>query len=276
MKKPQPIIVTHLFPELLDELLALLRTLSPEQWELPTVCEGWSVKDVALHLFGGDVSILSRKRDEYLWGNASINSWDDLVTLINNLNKVWIDATRRMSPQLVCDLLALTGQQVCDYFNTLDPYALGGPVNWAGPDLAPVWLDLAREYTEFWHHQQHIRDAVNRPGLKQPQFFAPVLDAFVRALPHTYREVEAEADTLLLLTISGEAGGNWFLLKEVDAWKLYLETKKEAAATVIIPQDVAWQLFTKGISKTEAQKSIQLLGDQQLGAKMLDMVSIIA
>ena len=36
-------------------------------------------------------------------------------------------------------------------------------VNWAGPEPAPIWLDPAREYTERWVHQQHIRDAVRNP-----------------------------------------------------------------------------------------------------------------
>lgn len=27
-----------------------------------------------------------------------------------------------------------------------------------------MWLDAAREYTEFWVHQQQIRDATGRPG----------------------------------------------------------------------------------------------------------------
>ena len=93
-----------------------------------------------------------------------LNSWDDFVAFINDLNDVWVKATRRLSPAVLCDLLGFAGRQVCAYFDSLDPYADGGPVEWAGPEPAPVWLDLAREYTERWHHQQQIRDAVGKPG----------------------------------------------------------------------------------------------------------------
>ena len=160
MRSPQPIIVSHLFPEVLNSLIELLSGLSDDDWDKPTVCTRWSVKDIATHLLGGQLGILSRKRDRYLFSGSPIKGWDDLVALINELNDVWVRAASRLSPPLLCDLLRHSGDQVCDYFKTLDPYAVGDPVDWAGPEPAPVWLDLAREYTEWWHHQQQIRDAV--------------------------------------------------------------------------------------------------------------------
>ena len=259
----------------LDSLLEVLSGLSPEDWNKPTACALWSVKDVALHLLGGDVGILSRKRDAYAYSGSPIKNWGELVTLINNLNDIWVKAASRLSPRLLCDLLKLSGEQVCDYFTSLDPFAIGGPVDWAGPEPAPVWLDLAREYTEWWHHQQQIRDAVGKPGLTEPRFFAPVLDAFVRALPRTYASVDAKDATLIALTITGDSGGQWFLLRETGVWNLYCEDTKPADAAIVMDQEVAWRLFTKGITKTEALSKTTLLGDRSLAAKALDMVSVI-
>ncbi len=139
-----------------------------------------------------------------------------------------------------------------------------------------MWLDLAREYTERWHHQQQIRDAVGKPGLKQPRFFAPVLDALVRALPHTYRATEAAEGALVALTIAGESGGQWFLHRENGAWSLYLDAGREPQANVVLDQDVAWRLFTKGIRGEEARSKANITGDERLGAKVLEMVSVIA
>jgi uncharacterized protein (TIGR03083 family) len=276
MQHPRPIIVSHLFLEMHEALLELLAGLSAEDWQRPTSCALWSVKDVALHLLGGEIGILSRKRDGYVLAGDPIKSWEELVALINHLNDLWVKATRRISPRVLCDLLGLVGPQVGEYFQSLDPAAIGGPVDWAGPDPAPVWLDLAREYTERWHHQQQIRDAVGRPGLKQPKFFAPVLDTFVRALPHTYRNVDAADGTLLSLTISGDSGSQWFLLREKAQWNLYLDVTRNAQAEVTIPQEVAWRLFTKGISQREAQASVKVTGEQALGQPVLGMLSVIA
>ena len=276
VKQPEPILVSHLFPELLDSLLALLSGLAAGEWEQPTVCEGWSVRDVTLHLLGVEVGILSRKRDRFSLSAAPVRDLDELVALINDLNATWVRATRRISPRLLCDLLEFTGRQVCEYFASLDPYALGGPVSWASPDPAPVWLDLAREYTERWHHQQHIRDAIGKPGLTEPRFLAPVLQAFVRALPQTFRHVGGADGTLVAFTVTGRAGGQWFLLKEQDRWGLYVDVPGEPEAQVVVDEDTAWRLLTKGLDRTEARARTTLLGDQSLGLKVLDTVSILA
>ncbi|OMH32985.1 maleylpyruvate isomerase family mycothiol-dependent enzyme [Tersicoccus sp. Bi-70] len=36
------------------DLLALLRTLTPEQWQAPTLCAGWTVRDVVAHVISFD------------------------------------------------------------------------------------------------------------------------------------------------------------------------------------------------------------------------------
>jgi uncharacterized protein (TIGR03083 family) len=275
LQPPPPIIVVDLFPEILDELLELLAGLTAEEWGKPTACPGWSAKDVALHLLGVEVGNLSRRRDGHSL-DASINGWDELVAVINDWNQRWIQASRRLSPRLLIDLLAFTGAQLCEYFRSLDPYAMGGAVSWAGPEPAPVWLDLAREYTERWHHQQHIRDAVGKPGLKQPRYFAPVLAAFARALPRAFRTATAPEGTCVTLTITGDSGGRWSLLREGGAWRLYEGALERPTAEVIIDQDVAWQLFTRGLDQNLAREQVTIVGDQALGMRVLDMVSIIA
>ncbi len=125
-----------------------------------------------------------------------------------------------MSPRLLIELLALTGELTEAYFSSLDMTALGMPVDWAGPDPAPIWLDVAREYTERWVHQQHIRDAVGRPGLKERRWLAPVLDTFVRGLPRALRDAPTPDGVTLRLVIRGDAGGEWVALRQNGEWML--------------------------------------------------------
>lgn len=275
LRDPEPIVVVDLFQPMLDALLDLLGVLSADDWGMPVSPGGWTVKELAQHLLGGDIGILSRQRDSYRPGETPIAGWDELVALINALNDSWVSATRRISPRLLRELLAFTGPQVCDHFRSLDLTALGAPVSWAGPEAAPVWLDVAREYTERWHHQQQIRDTVGRPGLKEPRFFAPALDAFVRALPHTYRAIPAPEGQCIALRITGDSGGDW-LLRRAQTWQLYAGVYPGADAMVRIDQEIAWRLFTRGITKDEAAAQAHMTGDQALGDTALTMVSVIA
>lgn len=64
-------------------------------------------------------------------------------------------------------------------------------VSWVRPDPVPTWLDVARQDTERWTHQQQIRDVVGMPGLKEPAFLASVLATFVHALPRAFTDVPA-------------------------------------------------------------------------------------
>jgi len=275
MSAPSEVRVVHLFPPLLEALLGLLSALSDDDWRRPTACAGWAVKDVVAHMLSGDLGNLSRQRDGWPSGIAPRDA-ADLVVQINTHNERWVQAARFVSPRTLRELLALTGSRVCDYFASLDPHAVGDVVSWAGPEPAPVWLDLAREYTERWHHQQHIRDAVGRPGLREPRFFAPVLATFVRALPMTYRDVAAEVGTVVGLTITGPAGGQWALRREPSAWTLGPGTADDRAAEVALDEDTAWRLFTNGVDRERAAGAAKITGDRRLGAKLFDAVAIIA
>src|ERR1700682_2998091 len=276
MKTPAPILVADLFPEVRQSLLSLLGSLSAEDWLRPTAASKWDVKDVALHLLGGDISNLSRRRDAYTPPGPAISGWDDLVIFINELNASWVAAARRLSPRVLCDLLAHIGAQVDAYFLSLDPFALGGEASWAGSQSAPVGLDGAREYTERWHHQQQIRDATGRPGLYEPRLFAPVLDAFVRALPHAFRLVEAAEGTTVQVTIPGPAGGAWAVQRSAGSWELLAGRSPEAAGEVILAAEDAWKIFTRGIRGDEAMRCAKISGNRALAGKVLETVSVIA
>jgi uncharacterized protein (TIGR03083 family) len=276
METPAPILVADLFPEVRQHLLSLLGTLSVEDWLRPTSARKWNVKDVALHLLGGDIGNLSRRRDAYMPPGPAISGWDDLVAFINELNASWLAAARRMSPRVLCDLLAHIGAQVDAYFLSLDPFAVGGEVSWAGSQPAPVWLDVAREYTERWHHQQQIRDATGRPGLYEARLFAPVLDAFVRALPHTFCDVHAAEGTAVQITILGPAGGEWVVRRAAGPWELLVGRSPEAAGEVVLAGEDAWKVFTRGIRGDDAMRCAKIGGNRTLAFKVLEMVSVIA
>lgn len=274
MKPVEPIIVVDLFEPMLNRLLQLLRQLSELEWSMDTPCEGWTVKDIAQHLLGDEIGKLSGGRDKNT--SSRLPPGPDFVSRINTQNALWVEATRRMSPHLICDLLDFTGHEVVDYFKSLDLMAMNGPVSWAGPDLAPVWFDVAREYTERWHHQQHIREAVQQPGLTEAAFLAPVLDTFVRVLPWTFRSIKAPENTVVALKITGDAGNIWFLERKGARWSLFTETSSAPVATVTIDQETAWRLFTRGIAKEQAREKASVQGNEELASSIFDAISIIA
>ena len=117
--------------------------------------------------------------------------------------------------------------------------------------------------------------AVNRPGIMTREFYYPVLDTFMRALPFAYRKVQARAGTLAEFRISGECGGTWFLFRKNGAWALTAAPLGEISSETTIPQEIAWRIFTKGIKREEAEPQVRVTGNAEISLHILGMISIV-
>ncbi len=278
MSELPPIYVVDLFPKLDAKLIELLKSLTAEDWQKPTVCAAWNVRDLAAHLLDTNLRRISILRDNFFGEKPeNINSYQDLVGYLNELNAVWVKAAKRLSPEVLIELLAQTGNEVFHLLKSLDPHGKAVfPVAWAGESESANWFDTAREYTERWHHQAQIRLAVNQIGIENRELYHPVLETFMRALPFTYKEIEAEENVQIKFEIIGEAGDVWFLRRTENQWKLLKELSGQFASEVTISQEIAWRIFTKGIDKTLAQKQIMVKGDIKLGFEILKMLAIMA
>jgi uncharacterized protein (TIGR03083 family) len=273
----KPILTAHLFPKIDGLLLELLRSLSPDDWERRTVSPKWKVKDVAAHLLDTPLRGVSIGRDGYLPPAPNLDSPAALAEYINRLNAEGVAVYRRSSPSILISLMETACRQLADYHASRDPHAMAPyGVSWAGEEKSANWFDTAREYTERWHHQQQIRLAVNRPGIMTRELYYPVLDCFMRALPFTYRKVSAPPGTAVRITVSGECGGIWNLYREEAKWMLTETECGQQAAETTIPQEIAWRIFTKGISRESALSQVKIAGEAALALPALSMVSIIS
>jgi hypothetical protein len=185
-----------------------------------------------------------------------------------------VRAARRISPRILVEFLEVAGPQAAEVMASLDPDAPAMfPVAWAGDEVSPNWFDMAREYTERWHHQQQIRDAVAATPLYARRWMRPVLDAFLRALPRRYRDIEAAEGACVAVTIEGEAGGEWALRREAGSWRLFTGRPAGADASVSAPADAAWRLFTKD---SRAAGTVRIEGERALGEPFLTALAVMA
>jgi uncharacterized protein (TIGR03083 family) len=274
---PDPILVAHLHPEIDGHLLELLRSLRPEEWRLPTLAPAWTVKDVAAHLLDTQLRRLALCRDAHFPPGPPPTSPAEVAALVNRLNAEGVAYCARLSPAVLITLIEVASRESAAYFQSLDPFAPAAfGVSWAGEDTSANWFDVARELTERWHHQQQIREATGRPGILTPRLYRPVLDCFMRGLPHAYRAVSASPGDSVRFDVVGDCGGSWWLHRTTDAWRLVASEHGRIAARTAIPQEIAWRIFTKGIGREEARAAVAIEGDAALGAHVLEMVAIVA
>lgn len=271
-----PIPTLHLFLPLDQKLIELLKSLSQEEWNKPTVARLWTVKDVVAHLLDGNMRTLAAAQNYIGDPPVSINSHQDLVDYLNNLNAVWVKAMKRVSPKTLIELLEATQKPCIDYYQSLDLWTTARfAVSWAGELESKNWFHIAREYTERWHHQQQIRDAVKKPGIMERRFFYPLIQTFMMALLHTYHNIQAEDGTLISIIVTDEAGGEWKIRREHSVWK-FSDDLGEIATTIELDPDTSWKLFTKALQKEEAIERVKISGDQRLGKPIFKMLSVMA
>ncbi|MEY9211253.1 maleylpyruvate isomerase family mycothiol-dependent enzyme [Thermobifida halotolerans] len=268
-----PIDVRGLFRPEREELLTLLRSLTPDDWSAEAV-PGWTVRDTAAHILGDDYGRLARDRDGYHEGPAP-EPGEPLEAFIHRVNQQWVDAAARISPAALVDTLELTGRHIADLWRRSSPDGRSLPVSWAGADPAPLWLDAARDLTEYWTHRQQIRLATGRSASHDPRFLTPVLDTFMRALPQTLRGVPAPTGTQVRVVVEGDAGGTWTATAAAGGWSLAAADRGDPAAEVRFDPDTAWRLCTRGIDPDTAAARSVLHGDRDLAEAVCQILSII-
>jgi len=270
-----------LFPDLAAELIKLLKHISIAEWKKPSPIQGRTVKDLVSHLIDGSLRRLSIQRDKYEHNSikVDIRSYSDMVNYIQTMNKAWMQATERLNPEILIDLIEYSENQLYKFFKTLDPVGRAiFPVQWAGEVESQNWFDTAREYTEKWHHQMQIRMALNRPLLMDVKYTEPLYDTFMLGLPYLYRDMaEFPSGETIQITIAGKLNKSWFLVKQADKWLLVDDLAPEATTKVAFSKDEAWLIFTNTDKDKEKYRSrITVDGDPKLGFKLLELVTVLS
>jgi uncharacterized protein (TIGR03083 family) len=276
---PPPLADTrNLFRPVSARLVALLRQMTPDDWQRPTVAGAWRVRDVAAHILDTTLRRLSFQRDGLTPPPPAqpIRSERDFVAFINGLNAMWVAAAERLSPRVLTDLYERASSDAADFYESqpLDGPALF-PVSWAGEGASANWFDIGREFTELWHHQQQIRMAVGAEGPDDPRHLHAVLALSMRGLPHAYRDVAANIGETIVIEVSGPSGGAWTLARQRDRWTLLLGVPASETTRVRLDQDSAWQLLFNALPEPDAARVASITGRAELAAPLLRARSVI-
>jgi uncharacterized protein (TIGR03083 family) len=267
-----------LFRPLCSDIVALLRGLSAEEWDRPTLARNWRVGDIAAHLLDTALRRLSFQRDRHAppAPERPIETEHDLARFVNGLNAAWIDAARRLSPRVLTDLYDRAAGDLCDFVERIpDNGAALFPVSWAGEHESEGWLDIGREFTEIWHHGAQIRDAVAAGPFGEPRWLHAVLEIAVRALPYAYRDVARPDGTTLLVEITGPSGGAWALHRAAGAWHIDEAETASWQAAARLSDETAWQLLFNALEPQAAQAAVRVEGDSALAEPLLRTRSVI-
>ncbi len=277
MNEHKPPWVAELLPELDSILISFLKGLSTSDWDKQTISPLWKVKDVVAHLLDGNIRRISMHRDGYFGPAPEITSYAGLVAYLNELNSVWVAAMQRTSPALLIDMLELTGPLYYRALKGIPPYEKATfSVAWAGEHESTHSFDVAREYTEKWHHQQQIREAFGNSELLTQKYYKPCLDTFVMALPVSFAKEDAAPGTCVKLVVEPVSSA-YYIARQASGWKVFADYSGNVESIISISAETSWKLFTNAIKDREQARSlVSVQGDEKWKDLVVNAVAVMA
>lgn len=153
-----------------------------------------------------------------------------------------------------------TGPRLERMFYEQDTTARTALVSWADSEPVPVWLDHARELSEYWIHRQQLREALNySPELGTPTA-AAVLDALRWAYPYRLVSIAEPGGDTVVIVISGDLDRHWYLRVTGSGWAFSDKPGTDVVAQLRMTADQAWRLLTNNLSALD-QRRLDITGD---------------
>ena len=270
-------------------LLSMVNTcdgLREAEWDLPTDCPGWSVRDHVAHTVHLE-DYLSGSEHPAVQQTIEVGSPEH----VRNERGVWIEQGVRsrdaLTPeQLLNELRGLVEIRSADLYQ--QDLAMDSPVR-SMPGRDSTFEELVRRrLCDVWTHEQDIREAVGRPGSLDgdgaAQWTAMVLEALPRVV---LRRVAPEPGTVVILESTGPVTGRSGVRIDVDedgepvAHELFsghsaeegeevpVTDSGEEATTTISMSTHALARRTAGRTTTE-DTAYHVHGDEELARTVLD------
>ena len=185
-----------------DGFVDVVATLRGGEWERPTGCPGWSVRDVVAHVVG---------LEDVLTGGAEpdVELPAGLAHVTNDVSRYTerhVELRRRRRPEELVEelgvVVARRRDQLAGDLTAPAPSFLGGE--------QPLNRSLGLRAFDIFSHEQDIRRAVGRPGHLDGPAGATcctrILRAFAQVLPD---RVVADEATMVFMVTGGQSGVLW-------------------------------------------------------------------
>ncbi len=243
-------------------LAALGRQLEPGEWELPTECPGWQVRDHYAHVVGTESTLLGRPSPPA--GPAASHVRNQL----GELNEAWVEHWRsRPLEDLQGELAAVTAHRLSSLAAMTDEQ-LDKP-GWSPVGEVPYATFMGIRVMDCWIHEQDVRQATGRRWRLEGPVAATSLDRLLSSLGYVVGKRVAPAEgTVVRVRVTGPPGRDVTLVVRAGRAVPLHTTAVTAggpapAVTLFMPADIYVRLAAGRLRPAGAP--VQMEGDRELG-----------
>jgi uncharacterized protein (TIGR03083 family) len=252
------------------DTVALLRELTPEEWELPTDLPGWDVRAVASHLAHLESELAGNPQEQ-----VEVPDAPHVKGLMGQFTEAGCLVRRAWPTEQIVDELE---SSVAARYAALeaepptDAAALGpgfaGAIGWSWQTL------LSNRPLDMWMHEQDIRRATGRPGGLDSPVAGHVADVFSRSLPFVLgKMVGAAPGTTVVLEVAGHHARSLAATVGDDGRGAALpEPPADPTARVVLAFE-EWIMLAGG-RRTADTVQARTEGDEELARRVLDSLAV--
>lgn len=238
------------------------------EWDLPTDCPGWSVKDQLAHIAGIEARLIGREG-----APGEPVQAPHVRNPLGAVNEQEIDWRRDRSPQeLLDEYREVTGERA---------KALAGVEDWSAKAQgvlgeAPMTEIVSVRVLDVFYHEQDIRVAARKPGHMNGEVARFVYERMANAMPFVVGKRAGATDGQTVVFAVGPPGET-FAVGMKDARGVRLDD---------VPADPTVRLETDGESflrlcggrwsaaRLEEEGRLHVRGDRDLATRVLDNMAV--
>jgi uncharacterized protein (TIGR03083 family) len=251
---------------------ALGQDLGEAEWELPSECPGWTVRDVLSHLIGIERTLL---------GDEAPPALTELPPHVENeigaRNEAWV-APRRSRPghDVLREFREVTARRLADLraqprsrFDELGPSPVGE---------VPYREFMHVRVMDSWVHEQDIRVATGRPGHDSGPAAQLAMDRLCSAIPFVVgKQAGAPDGSSVHFELRGPLSRHIDVVVRDGRAKAVAVPDGQPTASLDMATEVFWRL-TCGRVDGKAARLVGLVdveGDAELAARVLDAMAFM-
>ena len=250
-------------------IIDLVVELSEPEWNLPTECPGWSVRDCVSHVIGIERELMGEPTPWHQLPRDLVHVQTD----VDRYTEIPVDIRRCHTPaEMVAEL-----REVVDRRLTM----LRGDTR--GPDDEVVgMMGVRRPYLpvltlrvfDVWAHEQDIRRAVGRPGNLDGPAAELSRERILAGMPRVVaRDAGAPPGSTVLFDVSGPVAFTRTVSVGTDR-RGSLTGEVPASPTVWLRMD--WETFVRlGCGRVQPETAdVKIEGDEDLAGQVLAKMAV--
>ncbi len=245
--------------------------LAEEEWELPSECPGWTVRDVLSHLIGIERALL---------GDPAPPPLAELPPHVENeigaRNEAWVAQRRsRPGPDVLAEFADVTARRLAQLrswpetrFEEIGPSPVGE---------VPYREFMNVRVMDSWVHEQDIRVATGRPGHESGPAAQLSLDRLCSGMPYVVgKQAGAPEGASVCFELRGSLPRRIDIVVREGRAKA-VPTLDRPATTLGMDMDVFWRLACGRVEGKAALLAglVEVNGDAELGSLVLDAMAFM-